>query len=155
MRVRIKQVGETQPEEVVVYCRKITSEVEAIVQRIGQLEKTRTLPAFFKGEEQYFLNLSEILFFETDAERVFAHTANDSFETRSRLYELEASLPGNFIRVSRSTIVNILQIYSIQRGLTRVNLISFRKSHKAIYSSRMFNNALIQKMEERAFYENF
>ena len=66
-----------------------------------------------------------------------------------RLYELEAILPGSFVRISRAAIINIQHVFSIQKGLTRINLISFRNSHKVIYCSRMYSNNLIHKMEER------
>jgi DNA-binding LytR/AlgR family response regulator len=39
-----------------------------------------------------------------------------AFEVKARLYELEAALPGYFVRVSRSAIASILHIYSIRRA---------------------------------------
>lgn len=149
MRTRIEQIGDGEPEEVIIRCRQITPEIEAMMSHFGQMGQRHALPAFFKGDMQYYLTMAEILFFETDAERVFAHTASDSFETRMRLYELEAVLPGNFVRVSRSAIVNIQHVYSIQKGLTGVSLVAFRKTHKVIYCSRMYSSNLISKMEGR------
>jgi DNA-binding LytR/AlgR family response regulator len=149
MRARIEQVGANEPEEVIIRCRNITPEIETIARQFDPTDKQRNVPAYFKGDKQYYLSLSEIVFFETDDERVFAHTANDSFETRMRLYELEAILPGNFVRVSRAAIINIQHVFSIQKGLTRIILITFRQSHKVIYCSRMYSNNLIHKMEER------
>ena len=154
MRARIEKVEADSPEEVVIRCRKTTFEIEALARQINQMDRQRIMPAFFKGDTQYYLSLAEILFFETDAERVFAHTAGESFETRMRLYELETVLPGYFIRISRSAIINIMQVLSIQKGLTRINLISFRQSHKELYCSRLYSNDLVRKMEERIYYEN-
>jgi len=153
MRVRIELVGEDEPVEAVIYCRKVTPEIEELARRFGQGKSTGLQPAFYKGEEQYYLTLSEILFFETDGDKVFAHTEKDSYETRQRLYELGAVLPNYFVRISRSTIANTLHIFSIQRGLTRVGLVSFRGSYKEVYVSRMYNNILKEKMEERHLYE--
>lgn len=154
MRIRVETIGDGQPEEVVVYCRAMTPEVEATVRLIQEKDKVKSALSFFKGEEQFYLSLREILFFETDSERVFAHTVDDAFEVKSRLYEIEAALPGNFVRISRSTIVNTLHVYSIQRGLTRVSHIAFRHSHKEVYGSRLYNTLLNRKMEERVLYEN-
>ena len=149
MRTRIEQIGDGKVEEAVIYCRQITPEVEAAVRQLEQLGKRPVLPAFFKDDRQYYLSLSEILFFETDAERVFAHTIKDAYETGLRLYELEAGLPGNFVRISRSAIVNTKLIYSIQKGLTGVSLLSFRQTHKVIYCSRLYHANLLKKMETR------
>ena len=149
MRTRIERIEDENDEEVVIRCRQITPEIEAVARQFEHFGNKPVLPAFFKDDRQYYLSLSEILFFETDAERVFAHTAADAFETRMRLYELEARLPGNYVRVSRSAVVNIKHVYSIQKSLTRVSLISFRKSHKILYCSRMYSANLLEKMEAR------
>ena len=152
MRVRIEIVQSGEPEEAVIYCSKVTPEIEELARSIGQGRKS-LLPDFFKGEEQYYLALSEILFFETEGEKVYAHTAGDSYETGQRLYELESMLPNYFVRISRSTIANTLHIFSIQKGLTRVGLVSFRNSYKEVYVSRMYGNLLKERMEERYLYE--
>ena len=154
MQVRIEQVEDGQAEEVVIYCRKITPDVEAL---IGQIRKTvpDTLTlSFFKGDEQVYLSLREILFFETEGEKVYAHTTDNAYEVRQRLYELEAMLPAYFVRVSRSSIASILHIFSIQKSLTRVCLVSFRQSHKEVYASRIYSQELFRKMNERYRYEN-
>jgi len=154
MHVRIERIEDSRPEEVVVYCRKITPEVESLIQMISQKENGKAALSFFRGDEQYYLSLKEILFFETDAERVYAHTSDNAYEVSQRLYELEAILPAYFVRVSRSAIVSILHVFSIQKSLTRVNLIAFRNSHKELYGSRLYSNELFRKMNERYLYEN-
>jgi DNA-binding LytR/AlgR family response regulator len=154
MRVRIEKIEKDQPEEVVVYCRNVTPEVETLARQLAQMTNSRSQPSFFKGDEQVYLTFREILFFETDAEKIYAHTTAAAYETPMRLYELEKSLPGYFARVSRSAIVNTLQIFSIKKGLTGVNQITFRNSPKVLYGSRMYGQLLFQKMETRSFYEN-
>ena len=52
-----------------------------------------------------------------------------------RLYELETTLPGYFVRASRSAIISIIHVFSVQKGLTGLSLLSFRGSHKEIYCS--------------------
>jgi DNA-binding LytR/AlgR family response regulator len=153
MRVRVERIGDDKPEEVVVYCREITPEVESIIRKVSQAEQHRQMPSFFKGDDQIYLSFAEILFFETDSERVYAHTADNAYEVSARLYELDAMLPGYFVRVSRSAIINIKHVFSIQKGLTRVNLISFRQSHKEVYGSRMYSQVLFNKMNERFMYD--
>ena len=153
MRVRIEKVQDGEPEEAVIYCQSVTPEVEALAELMRSNSQIRPVVSFFKGDQQFYLDMKEILFCDTDQERVFAHTADDAFETRLRLYELESALPGYFVRISRSSIVNCLPVYSIQKSLTRVFLISFRESHKKIYGSRQYSANLLRKMEERSRYE--
>jgi len=154
MRVRLEKISDGQSEEVVIYCRKITPEVEAVVSLLNREDRSNLMPSFFKGDQQVYLSLREILFFETDAERVFAHTSDNAYEVRLRLFELEAMLPEYFVRASKAAIVSVLHVFSIQKGLTRVNQISFRQSHKEVYGSRFYSNELFRKMNERYRYEN-
>jgi DNA-binding LytR/AlgR family response regulator len=154
MKVRITRVEQDQPEEVVVYCRNTTPEILSLARQIGSCISGGPQPSFFKGDEQVYLTVREILFFETENEKIFAHTANAAYETPQRLYELEKNLPGYFVRVSRAAIVNTLQVFSIKKGLTRVNQISFRGSSKVVYGSRLYGDILFKKMEARSFYEN-
>jgi DNA-binding LytR/AlgR family response regulator len=154
MNVRIETIQGDQPEEVVIRCRAVTPEVELMAKQLQSRDKHKPMIAFFKGDEQYFISMREILFFETDNERLFAHIAEDAFEVKSRLYEVEASLPGYFARVSRSTIINTLAVRSIQKGLTGVSKIAFLKSRKEVYGSRLYFPILSRKMEERVIYEN-
>ena len=152
MRVRIEMIEEG-PDEAVIRCRKITPEIEELIRRLGKEDRDGPGPSFFKGEEQYYPTLSEVLFFETEGERVYAHTCKDSFETKQRLGELTGILPAYFVRISKSTIANTLMIFSIQRGITRTSHVTFRGTYKEVYASRMYANVLKEKMEERHLYE--
>ncbi|MDD2578926.1 MAG: LytTR family DNA-binding domain-containing protein [Eubacteriales bacterium] len=154
MHVRLEIVDKNQPETAVIRCHELTPEIEAMANLIRRQDVSRQPIVFYKGDEHYYLSLREILFFETDDDHVYAHSAADAFEVKARLYELEAALPGYFVRVSRSAIASILHIYSIQKSLTGVSLVAFRQSHKEIYCSRMYGRELFRKMNERFIYEN-
>ena len=84
MHVRIEKIDDSQPEEVVVYCRSVRPEIERLVQRIQQQDNASVL-SFFKDDEQYYLSLQEILFFETDGDHIYAHTIEDAHEVQYRL----------------------------------------------------------------------
>lgn len=154
MRARIELSDDSSPNEVVIYCRQVTPEIEALVHTIERFEPGKQQLTYFKGDEQYYLSLREILFFETEADHVYAHTADQLYEVRMRLYELETTLPGYFVRASRSAIISIMHVFSVQKGLTGLSLLSFRRSHKEIYCSRMYGKELMRKLNERYIYEN-
>jgi DNA-binding LytR/AlgR family response regulator len=104
---------------------------------------------FYKGAQEYYLPLDEIMFFETDGEQVHAHTKNDAFRVKHRLYELEEMLPHGFIRAAKGTIVNTTHIYAISRNLTASSQVKFAGSHKQIYVSRHYYGSLKSKMNDR------
>ena len=43
---------------------------------INRLEPRRQQLVFLKGDEQYYLGLQELLFFETEGDHVYAHTVD-------------------------------------------------------------------------------
>lgn len=102
-----------------------------------------------RGETEYFIPQDQILFFETEGKTITAHTADKMYETQYRLYELEEMLPGYFMRVSKSTIVNLNQIYSITRNLTASSVVEFSDSIKKVYVSRNYYKSLIERMGEK------
>lgn len=93
---------------------------------------------FYKGNQDYFINLNDILFFETTDDCVVAHTSDNFYIVKNKLYELEKLLPPNFIRSSKSTIINKNKIYSLTRSVTKPGLVTFSNSHKKTYISRMY-----------------
>jgi len=104
---------------------------------------------FYKDATEYYLELDEILFFETDESGISAHTRKDVYQTKYKLYELEDLLPGFFMRVSKSTILNTRHIYSINRNLTASSVVAFAGTHKQVYVSRYYYKPLISKLEEK------
>ncbi len=77
------------------------------------------------------------------------HTTKDIYKTRQKLYELEELLPRDFIRVSKSTIVNTLKISAIKKNITGASEISFLSSTKKAFASRNYIKALIEIMDEK------
>lgn len=118
---------------------------------IENLEKTfnNQKMIFYKREQEHYLDLSDIIFFETDENSISAHTNNDTYFIKYKLYELEKILPNNFIRVSKSSIVNINSIRSINRNITSSSLIEFYNTYKKLYVSRFYYKNLKEKLKER------
>lgn len=104
--------------------------------------------AFYKKEQVYYLNLGDIIFFETYDNRIRAHTINDIYYIKYKLYELENTLPKNFIRISKSTIVNVNHIYSITKNITSSSLIEFDNTYKKVYVSRFYFKYLKERMKK-------
>ena len=95
------------------------------------------------------LTLDEILFFETADSVVAVHTATQIYETHLRLYELEKMLPGSFLRVSKSCIMNTGMIRSVRKNITGASEVEFTDSVKKAYVSRSYFKVLTDKLEEK------
>ena len=147
MKLRIELTDGLQEDEVIIRCGRIdenVSKLQAFIQNISVPKMV-----FYKGSQEYFLQFDEILFFETEGEQIYAHTTEDAFRVKHRLYELEELLPHYFIRAAKGTIVNTTRIYSINRSLTASSQVKFSGTHKQIYASRHYYGALKEKLGKR------
>ncbi|MDZ7542802.1 LytTR family transcriptional regulator, partial [Clostridium perfringens] len=70
---------------------------------------------------------NDIFYVETNKDTLLIHTNNQTYESKNRLYELEKILPPKFIRISKSTILNLekVSMYSpLLNGLMEAKLIN-------------------------------
>ena len=149
MKVRIDIQSSLEEDEIVIRCASINEtilQIQNLISNFGRDEKSLTL---LKGDTEYFIPQEQILFFETESKMVIAHTAEKMYETQYKLYELEEILPRYFMRISKSTIVNLNQIYSITRNLTASSKVEFYDSIKKVYVSRNYYKALIDRMDAK------
>ena len=150
MKIRIEIVP-PEEEEIIIRVSELNQTVKRIQQSVTEIVSGKSTLALYKNDAQFFVELNQILFFETNESGVCAHTAKEVFETRSKLYELEEILPASFMRVAKSTILNVNHVYSITRNLTASSEVEFKNTHKKVYVSRNYYKALIAKLEEKRF----
>lgn len=150
MKIRIEIVP-PEEEEIIIRVSELNQTVKRIQQSVTEIVSGKSTLALYKNDAQFFVELNQILFFETDESGVCAHTAKEVFETRSKLYELEEVLPASFMRVAKSTILNVNHVYSITRNLTASSEVEFKNTHKKVFVSRNYYKALIAKLEEKRF----
>ena len=148
LKIRIEMFEGVQ-EEVVIRCREITPEIIRLQQLLSGDSDRSNQFLLYKGDTEYYLNVNDIIFFETDGNAVMAHTRDDVYETRRKLYELEELSGGRFQRISKSAIVNVDKVYSIKRNVTSSSAIEFQGTHKQIYVSRAYYKILREKLEEK------
>ncbi|MBD5431117.1 MAG: LytTR family transcriptional regulator [Lactobacillus sp.] len=147
MKVKLEIDPDQEDLEVKISAPKMTEAVERLYQLLKKEKKLDQIEAF-KDNISYYLNLSDILFFETDSKVVMAHTRTDSYQVKYKLYELEDILGGDFMRVSKSTILNLKQIYALTRSISNCQ-IKFQDSYKTVYVSRHYYRELRNRLEER------
>lgn len=148
MKVKIEITEGLAEDEVVIHCATVDDKVQRLHQLIVEQSATAARLVFYKENQEFFFPLEEVLFFETEGEAVYAHTKNDAYRIRYRLYELEQLLPPFFIRAAKSSIVNARRIHSITRNLTSASLVQFADTHKQVYVSRRYYGALRERMDE-------
>lgn len=106
--------------KVLIQCRKADNEVLRLKTYIELFDNK----LYAKKDNEYcVINASEVLYFETVDNHTFLYTREDVLEIRQKLYELEDYLSEkDFIRISKSLIVNINKIRSLRPELNRTIL---------------------------------
>lgn len=146
MKVRIELDPQMDEPEMIIRAPRLTEDVARLQQLI--LEQKMTPLTFYKDRSEYFVDVSEILFFETDGEKIYGHTREEAYEVRQKLYELEEILPIAFCRISKSTIVNTKQIYSIEKTFSGTSTVNFYQTHKQVHVSRHYYQLLKERLKE-------
>lgn len=134
--------------EVVIKCSEMNQDIIELQKLISSYENSNTKIELFKNNIEFYEVIENIIFFETENDVVKAHTRNDIFTTKYRLYELEQILPYFFCRISKSSIVNVKEIYSITKNITASSKIEFKDTHKHIFVSRGYFKPLKSKIDE-------
>jgi len=149
MKIKIEIDENLIEEEIVIRGKCLTEEMTAVQKAVSEVLSRKQTLTFYKNEVEFYIPLEDILFFETEEGVIRAHTVSDVYTVKYKLYELERVLPRNFIRVSKSTILNVAKIYSVERNLTASSVASFMGTHKQVYISRYYSKALKISLEEK------
>lgn len=143
MKIRIEEKKE-ETLQVVICCNKVNKEVMRLKQHIELFENKLTAR---KEEETVLQNVTEVLYFESVDNRTFLYTENEVLEVKQRLYELEEVLPEqDFIRISKSQIVNINKIHTLRPELNRTILVTMCNGER-LSISRKYAPAVRELLE--------
>ncbi len=86
--------------------------ITAVLKRLSY-ELSETELGLFKVNKNFTVRTKDILFIERNKSKSTIYTQNSTYQTCSSLNILEQELPTNFVRIHRSYIVNIDNIYKI------------------------------------------
>lgn len=123
--------------EVIIRGNVSDPEVAELLRRLGNKPTGRLI--VHREEEQFLLDASQIVYLETMDNRVKVCTGTETFESRQKLYELMELLgPLSFVQVSKSTIVNLNFVKSIQAEFSGNYLIKLKNRKEKLTLSRKY-----------------
>ena len=149
MKVELDIDESLQEDSITIHCRELSDEVIELQRQIASYcSGTKRIIAEKNGTE-FYLELKDLCFMEADGNYIAIHTATDIYRTKQKLYELEELLPRDFIRVSKSAIINTKQVTAIKKNIAGPSEIAFKGSSKRTYASRNYIRALLEIMDEK------
>ena len=125
-------------EEVIANVHARTPLIDEIERLVLQDSKTDQIPGYMDNEIT-MLTVSEIECFVVEDERTYAVCRNRTrYLVKSRLYELEEWLPGDFVRISKSAIANWKKISKLKVQLSGAVDAVFKSGYTECISRRCF-----------------
>ncbi len=108
MKITIQDCPAGEEDEIIIRCKQVD---DRLLKTIYSLKACHDKITVSKGEKISQLSPSEIFYFDTVDNRVYAYTQQDVYETKLKLYELEVRLAHtDFFRASKSTIINLSKV---------------------------------------------
>ena len=120
MKVVLEKVNSPGDEGALIRAVNVTEEIKTAVEFLENNCRGIPVNAVQDGRatgETYMLGTDLIYYTESIDKRTFVYTKDSCYETKYRLYELEEILSANFLRVSKSLVVNIRKVRSVRSEL--------------------------------------
>lgn len=108
MKIIIEESAPGEEDQITIRCAQVDERMLALIQ---SLKSGKSNIAATQEGKISMLDPKEIYYFEAVDNKVFLYTEKEVFETKLKLYEIEEQYSGmNFLRISKSTIVNVSKI---------------------------------------------
>ncbi|MBP3233816.1 MAG: LytTR family transcriptional regulator [Eubacterium sp.] len=112
MKLFVKDKMNLSETEVEIRCKERDTEVEAVLEAVKSV--SYTLLGEKENGDKEPVRISRVLYFEAVDRNVFAYTYDNFYRVKRTLYDLEDYLTEkHFVRISKSTIVNLKAVKSV------------------------------------------
>lgn len=117
MKIHLNINSALEETEVHIYAKEYNEQVERLMKQLqaAQANQSNVLDGYLQ-QEIHLLKITDIYSIYAEDSRVFLQTEEMEYESKRKLYELEAQLAKDFVRVNKSTLVNVNKITSIGMG---------------------------------------
>ncbi len=131
-------IDTNREEEICIFAHKRTS----LIEEIEQLAAADGISLIGYDEDKIAVPLkpSEIYCFTVQGNKMIADTENGTFAVRSRLYQLEDTLPHNFVKINQSCIANIRKIQRFDATLGGTLRVVFQNGYTDYVSRRQLKH---------------
>lgn len=129
--------------EIHIYATEYTEQVEQLMK---QLKSTQldTIDGYI-GQEIYMLKITDIYFVYSEGGKTYFQTDEEEYESKRKLYEMEEKFEKDFVRINKSTLVNMSKIVSLKMEKTGMMQIVMDNESTA-HVSRKYLKGLKEKL---------
>ncbi|PWJ70416.1 LytTR family transcriptional regulator [Ruminococcaceae bacterium R-25] len=135
MKVSIDISAEYKEPFAVIHTDKVTSEIQRVIDVLGTSETPVT--AFQNEEDIVVLQPKDIYMIRVEDGDTIIYGARSQYRSRKRLYELAEQLGKQFMQISKTTLINLSYMDSIEPGFSGTLLLKLKNGSKD-YVSRKY-----------------
>ncbi|MGL4799787.1 MAG: LytTR family DNA-binding domain-containing protein [Cellulosilyticaceae bacterium] len=135
MKVEIKLSHDLPEAYAIIYTPTLTEEITSFV---NSLENSSHTPITAKQEDTLHIIASEDLYMvRVENQQVILYTKNAHYTATKKLYEVESQLNSHFLRISKTTLVNLKQLDSVEPSFNGTMYLKLKNGCKD-YISRKY-----------------
>lgn len=135
MKVSVDVSAEYKEPHAVIYTDRVTQEIQRMMDFLSGNEGPIT--ALLNEEDLVILKPTEIYMVRVENTETIIYGENKKFRSKKRLYELASQLGKGFMQISKSTLVNLSYLDSIEPGFSGTMLLKLKNGSKD-YVSRTY-----------------
>ncbi|MBR4913874.1 MAG: LytTR family transcriptional regulator DNA-binding domain-containing protein [Clostridiales bacterium] len=135
MKVSIDISAEYKEPFAVIHTDKVTSEIQRVIDVLGTSETPIT--ALQNEEDIVVLQPKDIFMVRVEDGDTIIYGARNQYRSRKRLYELAEQLGKQFMQISKTTLINLSYMDSIEPGFSGTLLLKLKNGSKD-YVSRKY-----------------
>ncbi len=136
MKYRL-EIDAEREEEVVIYAHKKTDFTDELCKFI---EENQTELTAYDDRGIINLKMSEIYAFVIEDTRLYALSENNRYRLNGRLYQIEAMLDSEFVKINQSCIVNIKKIERFDTTIYGVLTVCMKNGFRDYVSRRQMRS---------------
>lgn len=124
MKVDIQTAKDIKEIYIVIYCNEVTDEIHSLS---NELQKRTTNVLVDEYGKTVILKLKDIYLIRVENTETIIYVKEKHYRINKRLYEMEEILGKDFLRISKSSIINLKQIDYLEPslgGLVKVILLN-------------------------------
>ena len=134
MKVEIQISPDIKEPYAVIYSNQMTEEVQRVYDKIQSNSNVITA---IDNEQIIILQPSEIYMLRIENEQLVIYCQQKKYISNKRLYEMENLLGSKFMRISKSTIINLKKLSSVEPSFNGTMLVVLKNGDKD-YISRKY-----------------
>lgn len=142
MKIKIELDERLSQDEMIIKCYEETEIIKDIIEYING--KQYSITVYDEGH-MYKILISDILYFDSVDSKTYVYLSDKVYSCDLKLYEIEEELSKNdFIRISKSCILNLSALMSVKRLLNGRLMAALKNGEEVV-----INRSYVKSFKER------